>query len=57
MEREESDQSPEDDPAGNKPDDYGHGEDREGAKKNAGAEGAEEGDKQATGNPANAGQE
>ena len=57
MGREESGQQSEDDPAANKPDDYGHGEDRKDAKENSGADGAEGNDKQATGNPANAGQE
>ncbi len=56
MEREESDQLPEEGPAGQAHDDDDSAT-REDATENAGAEGAEGGDKQATGNPANAGQE
>jgi len=57
MEREESDQLPEEGPGGQVPDDDGDGAARDDASENSGAEGEEKGDKQATGNPGNAGQE
>ena len=57
MEREESDQLPEEGPADQVHDDDGDGRARDDATENAGADSAEEGDKKATGNPANAGQE
>ena len=59
-EREESDQLPEEGPAGQVPDDDSDGPARDDAKENAGAAGEEDkegGSKQATGNPANAGQD
>ena len=63
-EAEESDQLPEEGPAGQVHDDDSGGRARDDAEKNSGAEGAEDDDKQATGddkqatgNPANAGQE
>ena len=56
-EREESDQLPEEGPAGQVPDDDSDGPARDDAQENAGAEGEEGGSKQATGNPANAGQD
>ncbi len=62
--KEESDQLPEEGPAGQVHDDDSDGAAREDAERNAGAEGSEGaeggaagGSKQATGNPANAGQE
>ena len=55
-EKEESDQLPEEGLAGQVPDDDSHGRAREDAEENSGAEGGEGGSKQATGNPANAGQ-
>ncbi len=59
-EREESDQLPEEGPAGQVPDDDSDGPARDDAQENAGAageKGEEGGSKQATGNPANAGQD
>ncbi len=57
-EREESDQLPEEGPGGQVPEDDSDGKARSDAQENAGAEGEEGGGrKQATGNPANAGQE
>jgi hypothetical protein len=55
-EREESDQLPEEGPPGQVHEDDSDGAARSDAQENAGAEGEEGGDKQATGNPANAGQ-
>ena len=57
-EREESDQLPEEQPESAVPEDDSGGKARDEAQENAGAAGEEEsGDKSATGNPANAGQE
>jgi len=58
-EREESDQLPEEGPGGQVPEDDSDGKARSDAQENSGAEGEEGGSpgKQATGNPANAGQE
>lgn len=56
-EGEESDQLPEEGPAGQVHDDDSGGAARKEAKENSGAAGEEEGAKQATGNPANAGQD
>ena len=57
-EREESDQLPEEGPGGQVPEDDSDGKARSDAQENSGAEGEEGGcGKQATGNPANAGQE
>ena len=59
-EREESDQLPEEGPGGQVHDDDADGPVRDDAKENAGAAGEENegsGSKQATGNPANAGQD
>ena len=54
--REESDQLPEEAPAGQVPDDDGDGEARDEAGENAGARGDADSDAgDATGNPANAG--
>ncbi len=54
---EESDQLPEEGPEGQVPEDDSGGTTREDAKGNAGASGEEKGSQQATGNPANAGQD
>jgi hypothetical protein len=54
---EESDQLPEEGPAGQTPEDDKSGEQRDDASSNAGAAGEEEGSQNATGNPANAGQD
>jgi hypothetical protein len=56
-EREESDQLPEEGPGGQVPEDDSGGKARTDAQENSGADGEEGGSKQATGNPANAGQE
>ena len=55
--KEESDQLPEEGPGGQVHEDDSHGSTRDDAEENSGAEGGEGNDKQATGNPANAGQE
>lgn len=54
---EESDQLPEEGPADQVPEDDSAGAARKDAAENAGAAGEEEGSQQATGNPANAGQD
>jgi hypothetical protein len=56
-EKEESDQLPEEGPESQVPEDDSGGAARGDAEENSGAEGEEGGSKQATGNPANAGQE
>lgn len=56
-EGEESDQLPEEGPEGQVPEDDSGGASRDEAEENAGASGEEKGSKQATGNPANAGQD
>ena len=55
--REESDQLPEEGPGGQVPEDDSGGKARSDAQENSGAEGEKGGEKSATGNPANAGQE
>jgi hypothetical protein len=54
---EESDQLPEEGPGGQVPEDDSKAGARKDAEENAGAAGEEEGSQQATGNPANAGQD
>ena len=54
---EESDQVPEEGPADQVPEDDSGGAARKEAGENAGAAGEEKGSQQATGNPANAGQD
>jgi hypothetical protein len=54
---EESDQLPEEGPAGQTHEDDSGSESRSEATENAGAAGEEEGSQDATGNPANAGQD
>jgi hypothetical protein len=54
---EESDQLPEEGPAGQVHEDDSGSESRDDATENAGAAGEEEGSQDATGNPANAGQD
>ena len=54
---EESDQLPEEGPSGQVSEDSSGGEERQETKHNSGAAGEEKGAQQATGNPANAGQD